>query len=110
MLVAFAVSVNLSVPKIIEAKDYSLSEAARPTFGKYGLWFTVGIAIIATVSSVLANVFAMSRMTTMLTEMKLIPHKHFGMPGNLQQHMLTYTIVIAITLTIIFLISAGLHL
>ncbi len=41
----------------------------------------------------------------MLTEMKLIPHKHFGMPGNLQQHMLTYTIVIAITLTIFFDLS-----
>ncbi|SMG23155.1 Amino acid transporter [Marivirga sericea] len=105
LLVAFAVSVNLSVPKIIEAQDYSLAEAARPAFGKYGLWFTVGIAIIATVSSVLANVFAISRMTTMLTEMKLIPHKHFGMPGNLQQHMLTYTIVIAITLTIFFDLS-----
>jgi hypothetical protein len=37
--------------------------------------------------------------------MKLIPHKHFGMPGNLQQHMLTYTIVIAITLTIFFDLS-----
>lgn len=105
LLVAFAVSVNLSVPKIIEAKDYSLAEAARPAFGKYGLWFTVGIAIIATVSSVLANVFAISRMTAMLTEMKLIPHRHFGMPGNLQQHMLTYTIVIAITLTIFFDLS-----
>ena len=77
LLVAFAVSVNLSVPKIIEAKDYSLAEAARPAFGKYGLWFTVGIAIIATVSSVLANVFAISRMTAMLTEMKLIPHIGF---------------------------------
>ena len=105
LLVAFAVSVNLSVPKIIEAKDYSLAEAAKPAFGKYGLWFTVGIAIIATVSSVLANIFAISRMTTMLTKMKLIPHKHFGMPGTLQQHMLVYTVVIAIVLTIFFDLS-----
>ncbi|WP_320815061.1 APC family permease [Flavobacterium sp.] len=105
LLVAFAVSANLSVPKIIEAKDFSLAEAAKPAFGKYGLWFTVGLAIVATVSSVLANVFAISRMTAMLTEIKLIPHKHFGMPGNLQQHMLVYTIVIAITLTIFFDLS-----
>lgn len=105
LMVAFAVSGNLSVPKIIEAKDYSLAEAARPAFGKYGLWFVVGLAIIATASSVLANVFALSRMTAMLTEMKLIPHKHFGMPGNLQQHMLVYTIVIAIALTLIFDLS-----
>jgi amino acid transporter len=105
LLVAFAVSVNLSVPKIIEAKDYSLAEASKPAFGQYGLWFTVGIAIIATVSSVLANIFAISRMTAMLTNIKLIPHKHFGMPGTLQQHMLVYTVVIAIVLTIFFDLS-----
>jgi len=105
LLVAFAVSVNLSVPKIIDAKDYSLAEASKPAFGKYGLWFTVGIAIIATVSSVLANIFAISRMTAMLTNIKLIPHKHFGMPGTLQQHMLVYTVVIAIVLTIFFDLS-----
>lgn len=94
LLVAFAVSINLSVPKIIEAKDYSLAEASKPAFGKYGLWFTVGIAIIA-----------ISRMTAMLTSMKLIPHRHFGMPGNVQQHMLVYTVVIAIVLTIFFDLS-----
>jgi amino acid transporter len=102
LLVAFAVSANLSVPRIIEAKDYSLAEAARPAFGKYGLWFTVGIAIVATVSGVIANVFAVSRMSAMLTDMKLIPHSHFGMPGGIQKHMLVYTIVIAIVLTIFF--------
>lgn len=102
LLVAFAVSANLSVSQIIEAKDYSLAEASRPTFGKYGLWFTVGIAILATISGVIANVFAVSRMTAMLTEMKLIPHSHFGMSGRVQKHMLVYTIVIAIVLTIFF--------
>ncbi len=102
LLVAFSVSANLSVPQIIEAKDYSLAEAARPSFGKYGLWFTVGIAIISTISGVVANVFAVSRMSAMLTDMKLIPHSHFGMPGSIQKHMLVYTIVIAIVLTIFF--------
>lgn len=102
LLVAFAVSANLSIGEIIKSRDYSLAEAAKPAFGKYGLWFTVGIAIIATISSVLANVFAVSRMTAMLTETKLLPHRHFGMRGNIQQHMLVYTIVIAIFLTIFF--------
>ncbi len=102
VFVAIAVSANLSVPRIIEAKDYSLAEATRPAFGKYGLWFTVGIAILATVSSVVANVFAISRMTAMLTNMELVPHSHFGMPGRIQKHMLVYTIVIAIVLTIFF--------
>lgn len=102
LLVAVAVASNLSVPEIIAAKDYALAEAARPVFGTYGLMFTVGIAILATVSGVLANVFAVSRMTAMLTNMRLIPHSHFGMPGGVQQHMLVYTVVIAIVLTIFF--------
>tara|TARA_R110000782_G_scaffold270482_1_gene371739 strand:+ start:74207 stop:75517 length:1311 start_codon:yes stop_codon:yes gene_type:complete len=102
ILVAFAVSSNLSISSIVETKNYSLAEAARPAFGKYGLWFTVGIAIVATISGVIANVFAVSRMTAMLTKMKLIPHSHFGMPGRIQQHMLVYTVVIAILLTIFF--------
>ncbi|RZN48276.1 APC family permease [archaeon] len=102
MIVAMAVATNLTVPEIIAAKDYALAEAARPVFGTYGLFFTVGIAILATVSGVLANVFAVSRMTAMLTNMRLIPHSHFGMPGRVQQHMLVYTVVIAIALTLFF--------
>lgn len=105
LLVAFAVSSNLTISEIVAAKDYSLAEASKPAFGKYGLWFTVGIAIIATISGIVASVFAVSRMTAMLTDMKLIPHKHFGMPGNIQKHMLVYVAVTAIVLTIFFDLS-----
>jgi len=102
LLIALAVSSNLSVEKVIKARDYALAEAARPAFGKTGVWITVLVAIIATISGVLANVFAVSRMTAMLTKMKLIPHSHFGMPGRIQKHMLVYSIVIAIALTVLF--------
>jgi amino acid transporter len=105
LIVAFAVSANLSVEEIVKTKDYSLAEASKPAFGKYGLWFTVGIAIIATVSGIIASIFAVSRMTTMLTDKKLIPHSHFGMPGKIQKHMLVYTVVIAIVLTVFFDLS-----
>lgn len=105
ILVALAVSANLSISEIITAKDFSLAEAARPAFGNFGLWFTVGIAIIATVSGVVASTFAVSRMTAMLTEMKLIPHSHFGMSGGIQKHMLVYAVVIAIILTTFFNLS-----
>jgi hypothetical protein len=44
-------------------------------------------------------------MTAMLTDMKLIPHSHFGMSGSIQKHMLIYIVVIAITLTIFFDLS-----
>lgn len=104
-LVAIAVNSSLSISEIVQAKDYSLAEAARPAFGSYGLYFTVGIAIVATISGIIASIFAVSRMTAMLTEMKLIPHSHFGMSGSIQQHMLVYIVVIAIALTIFFDLS-----
>lgn len=44
-------------------------------------------------------------MLAMLTDMKLIPHKHFGMPGRIQKHTLVYTIVLAMVLAVIFDLS-----
>jgi len=104
-LVALAVAANLSVPEIVAAKDFALAQAARPAFGDYGLWFTVGLAIVATISGVIASVFAVSRMLAMLTDMKLVPHRHFGMPGSIQKHTLVYTVVIAMFLTVFFDLS-----
>lgn len=101
-LVAVAVSGNLSLNEIIRARDFALAEAARPALGDFGLWFTVFIAVIATVSGLIASAFAVSRMLAMLTDMELVPHSHFGMPGTVQKHTLVYTIVIAIALTIFF--------
>jgi hypothetical protein len=105
VLVSLAVGSNLSIDEIVQAKDYSLAEASRPAFGQYGLWFTVGFAIIATVSGVIASVFAVSRMLAMLTSMQLVPHRHFKLPGDIQMHTLIYTVVIAILLTIFFDLS-----
>jgi len=104
-LVAIAVNASLTISQIVKAKDYALAEAARPAFGNYGLYFTVGIAIVATISGVIASIFAVSRMTAMLTDMKLIPQSHFGMSGSIQKHMLLYIAVISIALTILFDLS-----
>ena len=105
LLVTLAIGGNLGIDAIVAARDYALAEAARPAFGDYGLWFTVLFAIVATVSGVIASVFAVSRMLAMLTEMQLVPHSHFGMPGSIQRHTLVYTIVLAILLTIFFDLS-----
>jgi len=64
--------------------------------------FTILLAIIATVSGVIASTFAVSRMLAMLTNMKLVPHRHFRMPGTIQNHTLVYTILLAIFLTVFF--------
>jgi amino acid transporter len=105
MLVAMAVYSSLPLSQIVEAKDFALAQAARPLLGNYGLWFTVILAIVATASGLIASIFAVSRMLTMLTDMKLIPHRHFGMPGPIRSHLLVYTVVIAILLTVFFDLS-----
>jgi amino acid transporter len=102
LLVVVAIGGSLTIEQIVAARDYSLAEASRPAFGDAGLWFTVLFAIIATVSGVIASVFAVSRMLAMLSEMKLVPHSHFGMPGDIQRHALVYTVVIAMLLTVLF--------
>jgi amino acid transporter len=105
VFVAVAVGANLSIGEIIQAKDYSLAEASRPAFGQYGAWFTIAFAIIATSSGVVASIFAVSRMLSMLTSMQLVPHRHFSLPGDIRRHSLIYTLVIAIFLTIFFDLS-----
>lgn len=104
-LVAIAVTLNLTIPEIIAAKDFALAQAAKPFLGDYGLWFTVGLAVVATVSGIIASMFAVSRMLAMLTDMKLVPHSHFGMPGDVQKHTLVYTMAIAMAMTVFFDLS-----
>lgn len=105
LLVSLAVAGNLTVDEIITAKDYSLAEASRPAYGELGVRVTVIFAIVATVSGLIASVFAVSRMLAMLTKMELVPHSHFGMPGSVQKHTLVYTIVLAILLAVFFDLS-----
>jgi amino acid transporter len=104
-LVGFAVASNLSLSEIISTKDYSLAAAAKPVLGEYGLWFTVIVAMLATSGGIISSVFSVSRMLAMLTEMKLVPHRHFGMPGSVQKHTLVYTIVLGMVLTAFFDLS-----
>ncbi len=104
-VVAMAVASSLTVSEIVKARGFALAEAARPALGTFGTYFTVGLAIVATVSGLIASTFAVSRMLAMLTEMNLVPHSHFGMPGTIQQHTLVCTVVFAITLTLLFDLS-----
>ncbi|MEX1198280.1 MAG: amino acid permease, partial [Pseudohongiellaceae bacterium] len=104
-LVGFAVAGNLSLEEIIETRNYSLAAAARPALGEIGVWFTVIIAMMATAGGIIASIFAVSRMLAMLTEMRLVPHSHFGMPGSIQRHTLVYTVVLGLVLTAFFDLS-----
>jgi amino acid transporter len=105
LLVAFAVGSSLPLDRIVAAKDYALAEAAQPALGQAGFYLTVALALVATASGLIASVFAVSRMLAMLTDMKMIPHSHLGMPGTIKDHTLVYTVVIAGFLTVFFDLS-----
>ncbi|MGB0855123.1 MAG: amino acid permease, partial [Pikeienuella sp.] len=76
-----------------------------PVLGQGGFYLTVALAMVATASGLIASVFAVSRMLAMLTDMKMIPHSHFGMTGSIQSHTLIYTVVIAGLLAVLFDLS-----
>ncbi|WP_084294400.1 APC family permease [Leisingera aquimarina] len=102
LLVALAVATSLSTEQIRAAQDYALAEAAGPVLGQVGFYLTVALALVATASGLIASIFAVSRMLTMLTDMKMIPHSHFGMSGSIRSHMLIYTVFVAGALTVLF--------
>ncbi|MYL24332.1 amino acid permease [Halomonas alkaliantarctica] len=104
-MVGAAVSANLSLAEIIETQDYSLAAAARPALGEAAVGFTVILAMLATAGGIMASIFAVSRMLAMLTEMQLVPHRHFRMPGSIQKHTLVYTVVLGLLLTAFFDLS-----
>ncbi len=97
---ALSVAGGLSIPEIIAAKDYALAAAAKPAFGEWGTFLTIGIAIIATVSGVIASVFSASRLLGMLSRMKQIPN--LSRTRNLKNPALIFTVSLAILLTILF--------
>ena len=100
MALALSVAGGLSIPEIIKAKDYALAAAAKPVFGEWGTWITIGIAIIATVSGVIASVFSASRLLAMLSNMKQVPN--LNVIEKLKNPALLLTVSLAILLTIFF--------
>ncbi len=99
VVIALAVAAGLDLPGIIAAKDYALAEAARPILGVFGMRLTIILAMVATISGVLAGVFAASRLLAMLSLRKQIPD--LG-KANKRNMALIVTISIAIILTIFF--------
>jgi amino acid transporter len=97
---ALSVAGGLSIQEIIVAKDYALAAAAKPVFGSWGTILTVILAIVATVSGVIASVYSASRMLGMLSNMKQVPN--LNKMGKLKNPALIFTVALAILLTILF--------
>ncbi len=97
---ALSVAGGLSVSEIIEAKDYALAAAAKPIFGNLGSTLTIVLAIVATVSGVIASVYSASRMFSMLSSMKQVPD--INKIGKFKKPALIFTVSLAILLTVFF--------
>ncbi len=97
-ILALSVASSLSVDDIISSKDYALAEAAKPVFGQWGVVFTVLLAIVATISGVIASIYSASRMLAMLSSMKQLPKLYRGF----RNPALVLTVGLAMTLTIAF--------
>jgi amino acid transporter len=97
---ALSVAGGLSIQEIIDAKDYALAAAAEPLFGQWGTILTIILAIVATVSGVIASVYSASRMLGMLSSMKQVPN--LNKMGKLKNPALIFTVALAILLTILF--------
>lgn len=100
LVVALGAGSTLTIQEIVQAQDYALAEAARPALGSAGVIATVVVAVAACVTGLVASMYAVSRMLTMVTDMKMIPHRHFGMPGQLRHHLLVYLGVVAAVLAV----------
>jgi amino acid transporter len=54
---------NLSVDKIVAAKDYALAAAARPFLGQYGYFLITIAALLSTASAVNATIYGAARLS-----------------------------------------------
>lgn len=91
-----AVTASLGVPAIIEARDYAIAAAAEPLFGSWGVNLTILIAAVATISGLLASIYAVSRLYQMLHRMGHAPL----LPISLQRQPVLITAGLAIVTTV----------
>lgn len=63
VLVALVTVGNLSVDKIVAAKDYALAEAARPFLGQWGFTLIAVAAMLSTASAINATLYGAARLS-----------------------------------------------
>lgn len=77
--IALVVFGNLPVAEVLAAKDFALAEAAKPVFGSVGFTVVAIAALIATASSINANLYAVTNVTYQLAKNGQLPTA-FGKP------------------------------
>ncbi|RNE62196.1 APC family permease [Cryobacterium tepidiphilum] len=101
LLITTATAASLDVADIVKARDYAIAAAADPLFGAWGVVLTIAIAIIATLSGLLASLYSVSRLYEMLHDMGQAP----VLPGRISHQSLVITVGLAILVTVFFDLS-----
>ncbi len=114
VLVALVTVGNLSVDRIVAAKDYALAEAARPFLGQAGFTLIAVAAMLSTASAINATLYGAARLSYCIARDGELPatleHKVWGEPmeGLLITAGLTLLVANAFDLTSIATLgSAG---
>lgn len=102
--IAFAVFGNLPTSKVIEAKDFALAEAALPLFGQIGFTVVAVTALIATASSINANLYSVTNVTYQLAKDGELP-TGFGKPIGHSREGLVISGMLVIILSLLFDLS-----
>ncbi len=75
ILIAAVTVGNLSVPKIIDAKDYALAEAAKPFMGSFGFTLIAIAAILSTGSAINATMYGAARVSYVIAKDGELPER-----------------------------------
>jgi len=99
--IAFAVFGNLSVEKVIAAKDFALAQAALPVFGSIGFTVVTITALIATASAINASLYAVTNVTYQLAKNGELPQA-FGVPIAHSREGLIISGILIIIMSLLF--------
>jgi amino acid transporter len=95
LLITISVASSIGAEGAADARDYALAQAAEPLFGSWGVGITVAIAVVATVSGLLASLYSVSRLYAMLQDMRQAP----ALPAKVHHQPLIITAGLAIVTT-----------
>ena len=87
LLIALSVESSIGAAGAVDARDYALAQAAEPLFGAWGVGITVAMAVVATLSGLLASLYSVSRPYAMLQDMGQAPSLPAKVPH--QPHLRT---------------------
>ncbi|WP_010204366.1 APC family permease [Salinibacterium sp. PAMC 21357] len=96
LLITVSVSSSIGASGAVDARNYALAQAAEPFFGAWGVGITVAIAVVATLSGLLASLYSVSRLYGMLQEMKQAP----SLPKSVPHQPMVITAGLAILVTV----------